>query len=78
MYVFKDHHPQKIVGSITNVDDLKKAELVKRIAKEHNCVILLKGPLDIISDGKRIAFNALYVFIQVNFKCNGFIPRICL
>ncbi|HIH10179.1 MAG TPA: NAD(P)H-hydrate dehydratase [Candidatus Diapherotrites archaeon] len=39
-------------------DCLKKADLVKRVAKEHNCVILLKGPLDIISDGKRVAFNA--------------------
>ena len=36
----------------------KKLKLVKETARKHNCVILLKGALDIISDGKKAVFNA--------------------
>jgi len=33
---------------------------VKKMAKKHNCVILKKGPVDIISDGKRIFKNKMH------------------
>ncbi|MGB9674834.1 MAG: NAD(P)H-hydrate dehydratase, partial [Nanopusillaceae archaeon] len=37
-------------------NDLKeRIELVKKYAKEFNCTILLKGHIDIISDGERVA-----------------------
>ena len=37
---------------------IKKMKLVKETARKHNCVILLKGALDIISDGEKSVFNA--------------------
>ena len=37
----------------------KKVEVVSRAAKELNGVILLKGPVDIISDGKRVKVNEI-------------------
>ncbi|MEW6035188.1 MAG: NAD(P)H-hydrate dehydratase [Candidatus Micrarchaeota archaeon] len=33
---------------------------VKRMAAKHRCVILKKGPVDIISDGKKVARNAVH------------------
>jgi len=35
----------------------EKSSLVKKTALKHNCVILLKNPIDIISNGKKIVFN---------------------
>jgi NAD(P)H-hydrate epimerase len=39
-------------------DYKRRAETVRKAAKKHKCTILLKGPLDIISDGKKTVFNA--------------------
>ncbi|MBU5678945.1 MAG: NAD(P)H-hydrate dehydratase [Candidatus Aenigmatarchaeota archaeon] len=41
--------------SIENMEKSKK--MVKDVAKKLNSIILLKGPIDIISDGYRIAIN---------------------
>lgn len=35
----------------------QKKKIVKEAATKHNCVILLKNPIDIISDGKKIVLN---------------------
>ncbi|MCX8158126.1 MAG: NAD(P)H-hydrate dehydratase [Candidatus Diapherotrites archaeon] len=35
-----------------------RARITKEIAKKQNCNILLKGPIDIITNGKEISFNA--------------------
>jgi len=35
----------------------QKIELVKKTALKHNCIILLKGKIDIISNGEKIIFN---------------------
>jgi NAD(P)H-hydrate epimerase len=42
---------------IHGLDLNHKIALVKEIAKKHNCTILLKGPIDIISDGKTAILN---------------------
>ncbi|MFH1392041.1 MAG: NAD(P)H-hydrate dehydratase, partial [Candidatus Diapherotrites archaeon] len=44
---------EKISGKTLN----KKTKIVKAIAIKHNCVILLKGKNDVISDGKKIILN---------------------
>lgn len=44
---------KKITGKSLN----EKARLVKKFAKEKKCIILLKGFVDIISDGKKLVFN---------------------
>jgi hydroxyethylthiazole kinase-like uncharacterized protein yjeF len=39
-------------------DDLEeRKELVKEMAEKHNIIIVLKGPVDVISDGKNTALN---------------------
>lgn len=35
----------------------KNAQLVQKTAKQKKCIILLKGAIDIISDGKKLRFN---------------------
>src|SRR3989338_257991 len=35
----------------------EKCEIVKKVAAKHRCVVLLKGKIDIISDGKQILLN---------------------
>lgn len=35
----------------------QKKKMVKEAAAKHNCIILLKNPIDIISDGKKIVLN---------------------
>lgn len=39
------------------MDWKKRAEMVKKFAKENNVVVLLKGKIDIISDGERVKAN---------------------
>lgn len=46
-----------LTGKKVGGDLKKKAELVKQEAKKKNCVILLKGHVDIISDGRRVVYN---------------------
>jgi len=35
-------------------------ENVRRMAKKHKCIILRKGPVDVISDGRRTALNKVH------------------
>lgn len=46
-----------LFGKKPNTIAQRKRE-VKAMAKKHDCVILLKGPVDVVSDGKRIWTNA--------------------
>lgn len=47
----------KILSGIS-IDDMNKAKkTVRDVARRLNSIILLKGPIDIISDGERIAIN---------------------
>jgi ADP-dependent NAD(P)H-hydrate dehydratase / NAD(P)H-hydrate epimerase len=50
---FEDFCGEKIEGK--NLKE--KIELVKGTAKKFNCTILLKGVVDVISDGKKVALN---------------------
>ncbi len=45
---------RKIEG-IKSVDGLGK--IVKQVAAQHKCIVLLKGRIDVISDGKQILLN---------------------
>ncbi|MBI5553642.1 MAG: NAD(P)H-hydrate dehydratase, partial [Candidatus Diapherotrites archaeon] len=40
-----------------NVSLLEKAALVKQVAHDFGCTVLLKGPLDVVSDGKTVLLN---------------------
>ena len=44
-------------GKETSKNLSEKAEAVKEIASQLNATVLLKGPVDVISNGKRIKFN---------------------
>jgi len=47
-----------VLSGVKPKTDLKsRISLVKRIAKELNCVIALKGHIDVISDGKKVGLN---------------------
>jgi len=47
----------KVLSGIT-IEDMEEAKIiVKKVAKKLNSTILLKGPIDIISDGYRVAIN---------------------
>ena len=35
-------------------------ENVRRMAKKHKCIILRKGPVDVVSDGRRTALNTVH------------------
>ena len=35
----------------------ERVELTRKMARKHKCVILLKGPVDVISDGTRVTIN---------------------
>jgi len=51
-------HEFYILTGIKTVTDIKKrADLVKREASKLGCIILLKGHVDVISDGKQVAIN---------------------
>ena len=38
----------------------ERAGVVKKAAREHNVVVLLKGPTDVVSDGERVGLNATH------------------
>ncbi len=48
---------QMLVGRLPPRDLIERTEEVKKIAEELNAVVLLKGHVDIISDGKRTKMN---------------------
>lgn len=48
----------EILSGKTPSKDLKKnTKIIKNFAKNNNCVVLLKGKVDIISDGKKVKLN---------------------
>jgi len=46
-----------ITGTKPESDVKKRVDLVKKEASKMGCIILLKGYVDVISDGKRVAIN---------------------
>lgn len=50
---FLDFSGKKISGKKLG----EKIALAKQVAKKHNCVVLLKGRVDVISDGKKVFLN---------------------
>ena len=46
-----------LTGRKPTNDVKKRAELVKNVAQELNCVVLLKGNVDVISDGDEVFIN---------------------
>jgi NAD(P)H-hydrate epimerase len=47
-----------VLSEIKVSNNLKeRIEAVKNVAKDYNCTILLKGHIDVISDGERVAIN---------------------
>jgi len=59
-YLLTPHYYEFFVLSGKEIKDLpleEKAEEVRKAALELGCVILLKGRVDIISDGKEVALN---------------------
>jgi NAD(P)H-hydrate epimerase len=59
-FILTPHAYEFFILSGMKVDNLsleEKIKLVKQIAFELNCTILLKGNIDIISDGNQIAIN---------------------
>ncbi|OIO44577.1 NAD(P)H-hydrate dehydratase [bacterium (Candidatus Gribaldobacteria) CG10_big_fil_rev_8_21_14_0_10_37_21] len=59
-YILTPHYYEFFVLSGKEIKDLpleEKAKVVQETAKELGCVILLKGRIDIISDGKEVALN---------------------
>lgn len=48
---------QKISGVNLSGDPLKDLDLVKQLAKQIQAVVLLKAPVDIVSDGTRVKLN---------------------
>lgn len=57
-FILTPHRFEFKVLSDISVDNMEKAkEIVRDVAKRLRCIILLKGYIDIISDGYRIAIN---------------------
>jgi NAD(P)H-hydrate epimerase len=59
-FVITPHSYEFFVLSGIDVKNMKikeKINVVKKVAKSLNCTILLKGNIDIISDGDRVAIN---------------------
>jgi NAD(P)H-hydrate epimerase len=48
-----------LYGSAPSQDLETRAKQVKELANKHNCVVLLKGHYDIISDGKEVFVNKI-------------------
>lgn len=48
---------KRLTGQTPSKDLKDRGRQVKEMAKELNCILLLKGRVDIISDGRRLFFN---------------------